>query len=68
MNLIEGLHSEMNRVREIIKEYEHPSLNGAGIIATTMMKADIKNAERAIAEGDIVQELFAYKKLQSYTL
>jgi hypothetical protein len=30
-NLMDGLFHEMNRVREIIKEYEHPMLKGARI-------------------------------------
>jgi len=63
-NLMDGLLSEMNRVREIIKEYEHPSLNGAGMLAATLMKIDIQNAEIAISNGNVISMLQAYSKLK----
>jgi hypothetical protein len=46
MNLIEALHSEMDRVREIIKEYDDLP-NNAGAFASGMMKAynDLKEYE-----------------------
>lgn len=43
-NLMDGLFSEMNRVREIIKEYEHPIMKGAGFLAASLMKIDIQRA------------------------
>ncbi len=66
-NLMDGLLSEMNRVREIIKEYEHPALKGAGNIAAYMMKMDIANAEKCIGEGDTIQMLVSYSKLKEYS-
>ena len=68
MNLMDGLFSEMNRVREVIKEYEHPDLNGAGKIAATFMKIDIAAAEASIKENDVVKMLQAYTKLKEYEL
>lgn len=65
-NLIEGLQRQMNRVREIIKEYEHPALNGAGTLAATLMKLDIDKAEKAIATGDTIQMMVCYTTLESY--
>lgn len=63
-NLIEGLISEMNRVRDVIKEYEHPALKGAGMLAATLMKIDIQNAEIAISQGDTIRMMVCYSKLK----
>lgn len=68
MNLIEGLQQEIKRVNEIIKEYEDPMLNGAGMIAASMMKCSIKQAENSIAQIDTVAMLSAIKDLQEYEL
>jgi hypothetical protein len=65
-NLIEGLLSEMNRVRELIKEYESLPDN-AGWFGSSMMKVAIKNAEDAMAKGDVVAELKAYQELKDCT-
>jgi hypothetical protein len=67
-NLMDGLFSEMNRVRDIIKEYEDPMLNGAGAFAAMFMKQDIASAERAIKEGDVIKMMQAYSKLKDYEL
>lgn len=66
-NLMDGLISEMNRVRELIKEYEHPMLKGAGFVAASFMKIDIQNAEKAISSGDVVQMLVCYDELKKNT-
>lgn len=65
-NLMDGLFSEMNRVREIIKEYEHPALKGAGMLAATLMKIAIQNAEIAIRQGDTIAMLQCYTALKEY--
>ncbi len=67
-NLMDGLFSEMNRVREIIKEYEHPMLKGAGFIASSMMKIDIQKAEQSIKDNDVIQMMVCYTKLKEYEL
>lgn len=64
MNLIEGLQKEMNRCRELKKEYEKIP---TGSFGATMIQVDINNGERAIASGDVVKMLSAYKKLQECT-
>lgn len=66
-NLMDGLLSEMNRVRELIKEYEHPIMKGAGAFAAAFMKIDIQQAEKSISSGDVVEMLFCYEKLKSHT-
>jgi hypothetical protein len=67
MNLIEGLHNEMDRVREIIKEYESLPKN-AGAFASAMMKNSIKKAEHLIAIGDAIGMMGALNDLKSYEL
>ena len=65
MNLIEGLLSEMDRVREIVKEYESLPSN-AGILAASFMKLDIKRAETCMANGDTIEMMLVYEKLKEY--
>ena len=65
-NLIEGLLSEMNRVRELIKEYESLPDN-AGFFGSTMMKDVIKRAEKNIASGDVIEELKSFEELKGCT-
>lgn len=65
---MDGLLSEMNRVREIIKEYEMPELNGAGVFAATLMKNDIKSAENSLKENDVIKMLQAYEALKQWEL
>ena len=63
-NLMEGLLSEMNRVRELITEYENLP-GGAGFFGATMMKAEIKRAEYAISSNDVIAMLRSYEELKS---
>lgn len=67
-NLMDGLLSEMNRVREIIKEYEDSSLNGAGAFAAAMMKSEIQQAEEAIKELDTLKMMLIYDILKQNQL
>lgn len=66
-NLIEGLQRQMNRVREIVKEYESLPKN-AGLFAATMMKQVIQNAERNIAIGDTIGMMRSYKELEEFEM
>lgn len=63
-NLMDGLLSEMNRVRKVIKEYRDPIMNGAGELAARIMEIDIQKAERSISNGDVVEMLTAYQSLK----
>ena len=65
-NLMSGLLSEMNRVRELITEYKSLP-NGAGMFGATIMKHKIEVAERSISSGDIVDMLIQYQKLKECT-
>ena len=62
MNLIEGLQKEMNRCRELLKQYE--AVGPVGAFAKNMIQGDIRRAEDTIAHGDTVEMLAAYKQLQ----
>ena len=67
MNLIEGLHSEINRVREIIKVYDGLP-NNSGAFASGMMKFSIKNAENLMAIGDTIGMIKALNDLKEYEI
>ncbi len=66
-NLMDGLFHEMNRVREIIKEYEALPKN-AGAFASALMRLDIQNAENSIKDNDVIQMMVCYTKLKEYEL
>jgi hypothetical protein len=62
MNLLEGIFAQMDRCRKLINAYEE---NGPiGTFGKAMIESEIKNAEHAIASGDTVAMIAAYKKLQ----
>ena len=67
MNLIEGLQSEMNRVREIVEVYESLPKN-AGAFAAIAMKFTLESAAIAINTGDTVAMIKCLKDLKSYEL
>jgi hypothetical protein len=60
-NLIHALQREMNRCRELLKEYEKIPQGQFGAI---MIKVDIATAEKSIADGDTVQMIISLKSLQ----
>jgi hypothetical protein len=67
MNLIEGVQEEMNRLRDVvIPAYEE--IGAPGAFAVAIMKASIKNAEKIIATGDVIQMVQIYGELKSYQL
>lgn len=61
MNLAEGLIQEMNRCREVLREYQQIP---EGAFGAMMIKRDIEVAEHALGSGDVVAMLSAYKALQ----
>ena len=64
-NLIEGLHQQMSRVREIITEYD--AFPG-GALAASIMRSSIRRAECAIENGDTVAMVAAHQDLEGYTM
>ena len=66
-DLMSGLFSEMDRVREIVKEYDEQPRN-AGAFASWCMRRDIQRAEKAIKANDTVEMIFCYSSLKEYEL
>jgi hypothetical protein len=65
-SLGEALPAEMARVRDqLLPVYDSMP---EGIFAATMMRADLDQAAKAMAEGDVVAMLRAYEALKGYTL
>lgn len=62
MNLIEGIQSQCQRVREILPRYEE--LGPVGAFGAAMLKHAIKEGEASIASGDVVRMIAAYKRLE----
>lgn len=52
----------MNRCRELLKVYE--DIGPAGQYGLAMIKAEIIQGEKAIASGDVVEMVGAYKSLK----
>lgn len=61
-NLIEGLQEEMNRCRELLKQYEE--IGPAGAFGKAAIQQRIKAAEASIASGDVVDMLRQYEALK----
>ncbi|KKK47971.1 hypothetical protein LCGC14_3149820 [marine sediment metagenome] len=64
-NLMSGLLNEMNRVRELITQYEALP-NGVGIYGATTMKSSIEMAEISMSDGDVIDMLKQYENLKSH--
>lgn len=62
MNLIEGIQKQCNRVREILPHYEE--LGPTGAFGAAVLRQAIVEGEAAIASGDVVRMLAAYKSLE----
>lgn len=61
----EALPREIERVQEIIREYE---LVPGGQIAAYLMKQDIKRAHDSMISGDLAGMISAYESLKEYNL
>lgn len=66
-NIIEGIQRQQARLREeIIPAYQ--SLGPCGAIALYVMNTAMKRADEAIATGDTVGMIAAYKDLEGFEL
>ena len=61
-NLMDGLFREMNRCREVLKNYE--AVGPVGRFGYALISANIKESEVAIASNDVVRMIAAFKALQ----
>lgn len=68
MNLIDGLHEEIDRVSEIKKIYDEQPNNASALAAGFFMKLSITKAKSLMAVGDTIGMLQAYKELKKYEL
>lgn len=66
MTLGDALPAEMARVRDRVMP-AYIEIGPAGSFALAMMRHDLDNAARAMAEGDVVAMLQAYESLKGYT-
>lgn len=60
-NLMEGLLKELDRVKEIKKQYDSIP---EGIFGAAMIKLAIVRAEKSIIEGDVVAMITSCRELQ----
>lgn len=65
ISLGEALPLEIGRVQEIIRIYDEVPY---GQIAAALMREDIRMAQQAMIEGDIVKMIAAYKALKETKL
>jgi len=61
MNIIEGLHQELNRNRELLDAYLEIPTGGFGAM---VIQQKIDRAEKAIANGDTTEMLRCYQDLK----
>jgi len=61
MNLVEGLQKELERNRELLQVYKTIKTGAFGAMS---IEYEIKEAEKAMTEGDTVKMLACYKRLQ----
>lgn len=64
-SLGEALPKEMARVTGLIEIYASLP-DGAGTFAILLMRTDLDKAAKAMAEGDIVSMIEAYKSLKEF--
>lgn len=62
MNIIEGIQQECERCRKLLEQYK--SIGPVGAFGHAAISADIKEGEAAIASGDAIRCISAYKSLQ----
>ena len=63
MNIIEGIQKQQQRCRELIGNYEE--IGPSGSFGKMMIQQDIDYADRAIAEGDTIEMIAAYQRLEA---
>ena len=63
MNAIEGLQQELERNKELLKQYEELPIQ-SGFFGVAVLKEKIKRGEKAMVSGDVVEMLSAYRQLK----
>ncbi len=63
-NLVSGLHRQIRRIEtEVIPEYQKIA---TGWAAVAMMQRAVRQAEEAMNNGDVVDMIRAYKRLEGF--
>ena len=62
-SLAEALPKEIERCQELLQAYNE--IGPAGVFGATMIKQDIKEGVAALASGDVIRMIMAYKKLEN---
>jgi len=65
-NLMDGLLSEIERVQQLLKQYEELP-NGSGVFGSLIMRQKIKMAKDSISSSDVVNMLVQYQSLKDCT-
>lgn len=63
----DALPKEMARIRDVVMP-AYQGIGEAGAFALMFMRRDLDLAAKALAEGDVVAMIGAYKALQEYKL
>lgn len=61
-NIIEGIQEQQKRCRELLEQYK--TIGPVGAFGTLMINRDIEEGDKAIASGDVVRMLGAFKALE----
>ena len=61
-SLMDGLHEELKRNKELIKQYR--AIGPAGHIGATLLQQMIDKTEKAIFKNDVVQMVKCYEELK----
>ena len=61
MNLMESLHAELKRARELLEMYESIP---TGAFGAAVIRKTIKHAEASIQDGDVVEMIKAHEHLK----
>jgi len=61
-NLADAIQKELKRAREILEMYKQIP---TGFFGASMIEVIIKKTEKAILDGNVVEELRCYKELKS---
>ena len=62
-NLVEGIQQQCSRVRDVLLP-AYKEIGSAGQFGSLMLQAAVREGEAAIASGDIVRMVRAYKMLE----
>ena len=66
-SLGEALPKEMARVRDqVMPPYQ--AIGPSGLLALTLMRRDLDDAAKAMAEGDVVEMIRVYQELKGWSV